>query len=135
MRQYRWKEYINRVRTSWHGQYSYGPGHHGQHDAAELLGDILHGHTSRFVVEVCVTKQVYERSHCTERLENLAMIVLLLPNKKGRFTLRSLKENYFTPVEVKELQCEECGCLDEMEYVHTPTREAYPEMNISYQSI
>ena len=36
-RQYRWKDYVNRVRTSWHGKYTYGPGHHGQHDAAELL--------------------------------------------------------------------------------------------------
>ena len=29
VRQYAWKEYINRVRTSWHGQCSYGVVHHG----------------------------------------------------------------------------------------------------------
>ena len=40
------------------------------------------------------------------------MIVFSLPSQKGRFTLRASKENYFAPVEVKELQCEECGYLD-----------------------
>ena len=68
VRQHTWKEYIIRVRTSWHGEYSYGPGHHGQHDAADLLGDVLHDHTARFGVEVCVTRQVSECNHCTERL-------------------------------------------------------------------
>ena len=112
VRQYKWKDYIHRVRTSWHGEYSYGPGHHGQHDAAELLGDILHDYTSRFGVELCVTKQVFECNHCTERLEYLAMIVLSLPHEEGRFTLRALRDNYFAPFEVNDLQCEECGCLD-----------------------
>ena len=69
VRQYTWKEYIMHVRTSWHGEYSYGPGHNGQHDAADLLGDVLHDDTARFGVVVCVTKQVSECNHCTERLE------------------------------------------------------------------
>ena len=73
---------------------------------------ILHEHTARFGVEVSVTKQVYECTHCTERLEKLAMIVLLLPNEEGRFTLRALTYNYFAPVEVNELQREECGYVD-----------------------
>ena len=59
VQQYNWRDYVNHVRTSWHGEYRYGPGHNGQHDAAELLGDILHGHTSRHGVELCVTKQVF----------------------------------------------------------------------------
>ena len=45
VRAYSWKEYISLVRTSPHARYSYGPIHNGQHDAAELLGGILHGHT------------------------------------------------------------------------------------------
>ena len=82
VRQYTWKEYIMHVRTSWHGEYNYGPCHNGQHDAADLLGDILHDHTARCGVEGCVTKQVSECNHCTERLEYLTMIVRSLPNKK-----------------------------------------------------
>ena len=64
VRQHRWLKYIHRVRTSWRGAYRHGPGHNGQHDAAELLGDILHDHRSRFGVEMCVTKQIFECNHC-----------------------------------------------------------------------
>ena len=71
VRQYKWKEYINHVRTSWHGEYSDAPGHNGQHDAAELLGDILHDHTSSYGVEMCVATHVYECNHYKERLEIL----------------------------------------------------------------
>ena len=49
-----WNDYVNLVRTAWDGQYSYAPEHDGQHDAAELLGAILHAHASRFGCEVCV---------------------------------------------------------------------------------
>ena len=110
--EHRWLNYIHRVRTSWRGAYRHGPGHNGQHDAAELLGDILHDYRSSFGIEMCVTKQIFECNHCTERLEALAMIVLSLPPEEGRFTLRALRDNYFAPSEVNELQCEECGCLD-----------------------
>ena len=37
------------------------------------------------------------------------MIVLAHPNQKCTFTLRGLRDNYFAPVEVTELRCEECG--------------------------
>ena len=103
VRQYRWKEYINLVCTSWNGQYSYASEHHGQHDAAELLGAISHDHACRFGVELFVTPQVYECNHYRERLEYLAMIIFVVPNQEGRFTLRALQENYFAPVEVSEL--------------------------------
>ena len=58
-----------------------------------------------------VTKQVYECTHCTVRPENVAVLVLSLPTEEGWFTLRSLTDNYFAPVEVNELQCEECGYI------------------------
>ena len=54
VRQYGWKDYINLVRTRWEGEYSYALEHNGQHDAAELLGAILHEYASRFGVELCV---------------------------------------------------------------------------------
>ena len=59
VREYTWKDYINLVRTNWNGQYSYALEHHGQHDAAEFLGPILHEHAARFGIEMCVTKQVF----------------------------------------------------------------------------
>ena len=34
VRQYKWKDYINLVRTSWEGEYIYALEHDGQHDAA-----------------------------------------------------------------------------------------------------
>ena len=86
----KWNDYVNLVRSTWDGQYSYAPEHDGQHDAAELLGAILHEHASRFGLEVCVcvTKTVFcEFNHYTQRLEHVAMIVLVLPNDKNRFTL------------------------------------------------
>ena len=137
VRQYRWKDYVTHVRTSWHGEYSCGPGHNGQHDAAELLGDILHDHTSRCGVELCVTKQVFECIHCAERLECLPMLVLSLPHQEGRFTLRALQDNYFAPVEVDELQFEECGCLNATglcAHTHLPEKPIW-KIDISYQSI
>ena len=90
VRERRWLKYIHRVRTSWRGAYRHGPGHNGQHDAAELLGDILHDYRSRFGVQMSVTKQIVECKYCTERLESLATIVLSLPPEEGRFTLRAL---------------------------------------------
>jgi len=54
VRQYTWKEYINLVRTSWEGDYRHALEHNGEHDAAELLGALLHEDASRFWVEVCV---------------------------------------------------------------------------------
>ena len=109
VRQYKWQDYINLVRTSWEGEYSYALEHNGQHDAAELLGALLHEHASRFGVELCVTTQVYECNHYTERLEYLAMIVLVLPSEEGDHTLSSLQENYFAPAEFSDLECAECG--------------------------
>ena len=112
VQQYRWREYVHHVRTSGHGEYGCGPGHNGQHDAADLLGDILHGHTSRCGVELCVSKEVFECNHYTERLEYASMITLSLPHEEGRFTLHDLRGNYFAPVEVNDLRCEGCGCSD-----------------------
>ena len=112
VRQYTWNEYINHVRSNWNGKYRVGEGHNGQHDAAELLGDIIHCNASRSGVELYVSKVVYECNHCIERVENLSMIVLTLPSRRGRFTLRSLRDDYFAPVEVSELRCEECGVVD-----------------------
>ena len=109
VRQYKWKDYINVVRTRWEGEYRYALEHNGQHDAAELLGALLHEHASRFGVELCVTKQLYECKHYTERLEYLAMIVLVLPSEEGDYTLSSLQENYFAPEEFSDLECAECG--------------------------
>ena len=37
-----WKEAIKVVRAMWNSKYSYREDHGGQHDAAELLGDILY---------------------------------------------------------------------------------------------
>ena len=109
---YRWKDYIKHVRRMWNNAYCYGPVHNGQHDAAELLGGILHDHCARFGVELCVTKHMYDCNHCMERLEYLPMIVLTLPSETGRFSLRGLRDNYFAPVEVNELECAVCGLLD-----------------------
>ena len=81
--EYKWKDYVHHVRTAWNGEYGYGPGHNGQHDAAELLGEILHGHTSRCGLEVCVTKQVFECNHITERLERVDDYTFIAP--RGRF--------------------------------------------------
>ena len=109
VRQYKWKDYVNLVRTSWEGEYRYALEHNGQHDAAELLGALLHEHASRFGIELCVTKQVYDCNHYTEKLEYLAMIVLVLPTEEGSYSLRSLQENHFTPEELSDLECAECG--------------------------
>ena len=56
VRQYKWKDYINLVRMRWEGEYRYALEHDGQHDAAELLGALLHEHASRFGVELCKAK-------------------------------------------------------------------------------
>ena len=112
VQQYTWKEYINLVRTSWDGEYSYALEHDGQHDAAELLGALLHQHASTFGIELCKTKQLFDCNHYTERLEYLAMLVLVLPNEEGRFTLSALRDNYFALVEVTDLECEECECVN-----------------------
>ena len=48
VREYNWNDVIHLVRRSYNGEYRHGPGHNGQHDAAELLGSILHEHTLHF---------------------------------------------------------------------------------------
>ena len=91
VRQYTWKDYINLVRTNWNGQYSYAFEHHGQHDAAELLGAILHQHAASFGIQMCVTRRVFcPCETCagdyTTRLEYLPMIVLVLPDEERGYT-------------------------------------------------
>ena len=112
VRQYTWNEYIYHVRCSWNGKYCFGLGHNGQHDAAELLGEILHENAFRSGVQLSVSKVVFECNHCMERIENVAMIVLSFPFQRGRFTLRGLRDDYFAPVEVNELQREECFAIN-----------------------
>ena len=112
VQQYNWKDYINYVRSNWNAKYEFAPEHNGQHDAAELLGDIMFAHRFLFGVEVCVCRQIYECNHIRERSDHLAMIVLSLPIQRGRFTLRRLRDDYFTPMEVNALMCEECGISD-----------------------
>ena len=58
-----------------------------------------------------MTKQLYECKHYTERLEYLAMIVLVLPSEEGDYTVSSLQENYFAPEEFSDLECAECGAI------------------------
>ena len=106
---YNWKDYINFVRSNWNQKYEFAPGHNGQHDAAELLGDILYDHRFRFGVELCVCRQIFHCNHYRERSEHLSMIVLSLPIETGNFSIRRLRDDYFTPAEVNDLRCEECG--------------------------
>ena len=89
---FNWKDYINFVRSSWNQKYEFAPGHNGQHDAAELLGNILHDHTSRHGVELCVTRVIYECGHWKERLETAPMIILSLPPEEGISTIAELRE-------------------------------------------
>ena len=50
---YTWKDYIHRVRSSWDGTFAYAAEHHGQHDAADFLSEILYDYRTSFGVEVC----------------------------------------------------------------------------------
>ena len=63
--------------------------HHGQHDAAEFFGAILHQHAASFEIEMYVTRRVFclheaRSGDYTARLEYLLMIVLVLLNEERR---------------------------------------------------
>ena len=112
-RRHTWKEFIVFVRRVWEeGKYAFAPEHDGQDDAAELLGDILHGTESWYGVEISVTTQLYGCNHNWERVHRLPMIVLQFRQQRGCFQLQELVNDYVTPVEVAERRCEECGCDD-----------------------
>ena len=115
--QYTWNDYIHHVRTSWDGKYSYGQGHFGQHDAAELLGEILHEDAFRSGVRLRLCRVIDEcRDSCRgkrfEGPENLAMIVLPFPAIRGRYTVSSLLDDFLSPELLNELKCEHCGVVD-----------------------
>ena len=126
VRQYRWNDYIMFVRSMSNQKYGYTTPDQGdgQHDAAELLGDILHEYASDFGVEIRKNTVMYE-CNCndsTESVECLAMIVLPLPPAEGRYRLSDLQDTYFSPVEVNDLLCDECGCRSNGLFTHTYNR-------------
>ena len=97
VRSYTWKEYINEVRRMQEGRYAYTLEHHGQHDAADLLGDIL-PHPAEFGIELAVTKGVECCAFEETRAEYVPMIVLVLPGEPGgQHRLEELVEAYCSP--------------------------------------
>ncbi len=107
-----WKDFIIFARNEWKGKYAFAPEHDGQHDAAELLGDILHGTASWYGVEISVTTQIFGCNHNWETVRRLPMIVLQFREQRDCFELQELIDDYVTPAEVNSRRCEECGCDD-----------------------
>ena len=110
--EYTWIGYVTHVRSR--HQYRYSEEHGGQHDAAELLGDIVHDHNG---VAVGVTTTRLPCGHSTTHNKDLPMIVLELPVEAGRFTLRALRDDYFRSEALQELRCNECfeACVEPYE--------------------
>ena len=131
------------VRGMEDGKYDYSAVHGGQHDAAELLGDILWS----------VTPGVSERRQTTAMLcghswvtkVKSMMLVLSLPQelvpagssalaaqhpvpKPARHSVRDLLAKFKEPFPVDDLACAVCGLRDQEGYVHVDVVAPAPEV-------
>ena len=105
-----WKETIDLVRSKWNARYSYNEDHHGQHDAGDLLGDILTDAQDYGFEEERTTFSLNCR-HEWSRQERLLMLVVQLPTVQSFLDTRvnELVSAYTAPLEVDLIECTGCG--------------------------
>ena len=104
-----WMQVIKLVRGSkWHGKYGFDTHSRGQHDAAELLGDIL------WEVQDC--KVLFKQSisylgcqHCVEVDRDLSMISLTLPLDEKSSFISELIDAFTGVQKLSECRCSSCG--------------------------
>ena len=117
-----WTQFVNHVRAMQDRDthiLKYGTlDGNGQHDAADLLGELLHDRASAesFGVRIKITKQLLGScDHYQERTQCLATLPLILPQERREYRLSELLEHYETPVEQPSLECDEC-CRHNADY-------------------
>ena len=122
-----WKETIDLVRRKWNAKYSYNPIHRGQHDAAELLGDILwDAQDYRFDVKRMTV--ALNCQHEWSRTQPLLMLVVELPTVQSDLETRvdELVSAYTAPFQVDLIECDICGPFKQKGFVKTAFVGAAP---------
>ena len=108
-----WTNTIEYVRSAFDGKYAYSSDHGGQHDAAELLGDVLFNTPSLRFRKARITTIPICSGGLQHRWENelgslCSMLVLELPPGRGPCRLKDLADNYFAATALNGLTCEVC---------------------------
>ena len=104
-----WKETITEVRARWVQKYEYTLEFQGQHDAAELLGDIL-WEAPAYRWSEKKTTTFYECRHSTEMEHLLSMVALSLPEEEVSTSVSVLVDRYLERQALNDLKHDDILC-------------------------